>query len=125
MSCRATSNPVNPGIWTSRNTTSGSCSSISLSASIPFAACPTTSRSPMRPSWKHNSSRANCSSSTTTTWRGATDGAVLGDVMSGGDPFLDQQLRDLDARHRALARLAVDLQLVVLAVDHLEPLVDV
>ena len=45
--------------------------------------------------------------------------------MSGGDPRRHHQLRNHDARAGALAGHAVELQLVVRAVDHPQPLVDV
>src|SRR3954454_8539965 len=89
------------------------------SASTPLPACATTSTPPSWPSRKQSSSRASCSSSTTT----ARSGSVWS--MSGGDPCRHDQLRDHDSCAGPLPRDAVELKLVVGAVDHLQPLVDV
>src|SRR5262245_16098153 len=113
---RATSKPVRPGICTSRNTRSGCSLSIVVSASTPLPAWPTISTPPTWPSRKPSSSRANCSSSTTTVRRSA---------MSGGHPLDDGHVRNLDLRARALSGRARQLQAVLHAVDGPQPFVDV
>ena len=117
---RATSKPVRPGIWTSRNTRSGFSASITCSASRPLPAWPTTSTPPICPSRKHSSSRASCSSSTTT--RAECCRSLPCQALH---PRRDDQLGNLDAGAGAFAGHAVELQLVVGAVDDAQPLVDV
>src|SRR6185437_1661179 len=91
--------------------------SIVVSASTPLPACPMTSMPPTSPSRKPSSSRASCSSSTRT--------ARSVSSMSGGDPFRDGELGNLDAGARAFTRHAGELQLTVRAVDRAQALVDV
>src|SRR5258708_23858039 len=112
---RATSNPVSPGICTSRNTTSGCRRSMVVSASIPFPAWPSTSTPPIRPSRYPSSSRASCSSSTSTARK-----SIL-----RRNPLGQSEFWNLDAGTGALARHARELQVVVGAVDRAEALVDV
>ena len=92
--------------------------SITCSASTPLPAWPTTSTPPISPSRKHTSSRASCSSSTTT-------GPMRRRSPSCRNPRRHDQLRDHDPRAGAFAGNAIELQLVVRAVDHPQPLVDV
>ena len=125
MTRRATSNPVSPGIWTSSITRSGWYSSITRSASTPFPAWPRISTPPSCSSRKHSSSRASCSSSTTTVRRSFSEvprRAVIYAISLAGR---HAELRDDDPRARALAGHAVELQLVVRAVDDAQALVDV
>src|SRR5476649_670739 len=112
---RATSNPVSPGICTSRNTRSGCSRSIVVSASTPLPACPTTSTPPIWPSRYPSSSRASCSSSTTTAFKSILRCHALG----------NRELGNFNGSRRALPGHAPQLQLVVLAVNRAEPLVDV
>src|SRR5436190_16166278 len=89
------------------------------SASPPLPACPTTSTPPTCCSRKHNSSRASCSSSTTMAR------SVSALAISSGNPRRDRQIGKHDPGARALTRNAVELELVIGAVDHAEALVDV
>src|SRR5436190_22206274 len=114
---RATSNPVSPGIWTSRNTRSGCSLSIVVSASTPLPAWPITSMPPTCPSRYPSSSRASCSSSTRTAFNSMSP--------SRGHPFGKGHERDLDDRQRAASRLARQLDPAAGAVDRPQPLVDV
>src|SRR2546421_748647 len=64
LTCRATSRPVSPGIWMSRNSTSGACASTSRRVAMPSPVCATTSSSGQRePSSSASSSRSSGSSS--------------------------------------------------------------
>src|SRR3990170_5846737 len=112
---RATSNPVSPGICTSRNTTSGCRRSMVVSASTPFTAWPTTSTPPTWPRRYPSSSRASCSSSTRTARKS----------ISGNHAFGQGELRNFDARARALAGDARQLQTIVRPVDRPQAFVDV
>src|SRR5438105_9437368 len=112
---RATSNPVSPGICTSRKTRSGCSLSIVVSASMPFPAWPITSTPPTCPSKYPSSSLASCSSSTRTARRS----------MLRGYPFRNRQQRYLDAGGCPLPGLARELDLAVRAVDGPQALVDV
>src|SRR5712692_4189287 len=124
---RATSNPVRPGIWMSRNTTSGWSRSIVVSASTPLPAWAMTSTPPTWPSRYANSSRASCSSSTRTARTSIL--CTMRDAQAqwplGRDPFWDGQLGNLDARARPVARDALELELIVGAVNGPQALVDV
>src|SRR6266536_1739327 len=112
---RATSNPVSPGICTSRNTTSGCRRSIVVSASMPLPAWPSTSTPPIWPSRYPSSSRASCSSSTSTARKSILRRYPLG----------QPEFRNLDARAGALPGHAGELQVVVRPVDRAQALVDV
>src|SRR6266545_3166081 len=112
---RATSKPVSPGIWTSRKTTSGCSRSMVVSASTPLTAWPITSTPPTRPSRKPSSSRASCSSSTSTARKSILRRHPLG----------QPEFRNLDARAGALPWHAGELQVVVRPVDRAQALVDV
>src|SRR5579864_3911197 len=112
---RATSNPVRPGICTSRNTSSGRRRSIAVRAYRPLPAWPTISTPPIWPSRYPSSSRANCSSSTSTARK-----SIL-----RRHPFMDGQLGDFDARRRPEPGHARQLQLVIRPINRLEPFVDV
>src|SRR5947209_8743506 len=82
---------------------------------MPLPAWPITSTPPIRPSRYPSSSRASCSSSTTTARKSILRGHRL----------VDGELGDLDRRPRARAGNALELQLVMLAVDRAQPFVDV
>src|SRR5438093_464268 len=112
---RATSKPVSPGIWTSRNTTSGRRRSIAVSASMPLPAWPSTSTPPIWPSRYPSSSLANCSSSTRRARK-----SILRRY-----PLRQAEFRNLDAGAGALARHARQAQVIVCAVDRPQALVDV
>ena len=100
-------------------TRSGVCSAIVSRAAGPSSACATTSTPGIWPRRKHNSSRASCSSSTTTVR------SISAGIVSGRNARRHDHLRNDDARAGALAGDAIELELVVGAVDDAQALVDV
>src|SRR6266853_1494036 len=113
---RATSKPVSPGIWISRKTMSGCSRSIVVRASTPLPAWPMTATPPICPSRNPSSARASCSSSTRTARRSMT---------LRRHAFGNRQLGNLQTDGGALAGHALQLELVVGAVNGSKALVDV